>query len=164
MNNYQQKGIKKMKVSVKKTSRELKGYKIDYTTNTLIMNYKFAEASGKYGTPEYKLLQSVKNDFPNIHISIQSGREQKTPRYNKRLTYENMETYIKCHEGSDVLMARFETVKEMSKTMRSPYKYVCDWFFEQFPNFKETPKFEGEPETPKVKVSPVNKLTKVSNF
>ena len=153
-----------MKVSVKTSSRELKGYKIDFTTNSIIMNYKFAEASGKYGTPEYKLLQSVKNDFPNIHISIQSGREQKTPRYNKRLTYENMETYIKCHEGSDVLMARFETVKEMSKTMKSPYKYVRDWFFEQFPNFKETPKFEGEPETPKVKVSPVNKLTKVSNF
>lgn len=153
-----------MKVSVKTSSRELKGYKIDFTTNSIIMNYKFAEASGKYGTPEYKLLQSVKNDFPNIHISIQSGREQKTPRYNKRLNYTNMENYIKCHEGSDVLMARFETVKEMSKTMRSPYKYVCDWFFEQFPNFKETPKFEGEPETPKVKVSPVNKLTKVSNF
>ena len=151
-----------MKVSVK--TKELKGYKIDFTTNSFIMNYKFAEASGKYGTPEYKLLQSVKNDFPNIHISIQSGREQKTPRYNKRLNYTNMENYIKCHEGSDVLMARFETVKSMSKTMKSPYKYVCDWFFEQFPNFKETPKFEGEPETPKVKVSPVNKLTKVSNF
>ena len=153
-----------MKVSVKTSSRELKGYKIDFTTNSIIMNYKFAEASGKYGTPEYKLLQSVKNDFPNIHISIQSGREQKIPRYNKRLTYENMETYIKCHENSEVILSRFETVKEMSKTMRSPYKYVCDWFFEQFPNFKETPKFEGEPETPKVKVSPVNKLTKVSNF
>lgn len=151
-----------MKVSVK--TKELKGYKIDFTTNSIIMNYKFAEASGKYGTPEYKLLQSVKNDFPNIHISIQSGREQKTPRYNKRLNYKNMENYIKCHENSEVILSRFETVKEMSKTMKSPYKYVCDWFFEQFPNFKETPKFEGEPETPKVKVSPVNKLTKVSNF
>ena len=151
-----------MKVSVK--TKELKGYKIDFTTNTIIMNYKFAEAVGKYGTPENKLYASIIKDFPNLRMSVQSGRVQTTPRYNKRLTYENIETYIKCHENSEVILSRFETVKEMSKTMRSPYKYVCDWFFEQFPNFKETPKFEGEPETPKVKVSPVNKLSKVSNF
>ena len=153
-----------MKVSVKTSSRELKGYKIDFTTNSIIMNYKFAEASGKYGTPEYKLLQSVKNDFPNIHISIQSGREQKTPRYNKRLTYENMETYIKCHENSEVILSRFETVKEMSKTMKSPYKYVCDWFLSQFPDFHEIPKFEGEIETPKLKIAPVKKVNIASSF
>lgn len=151
-----------MKVSVK--IKELKGYKIDFTTNSFIMNYKFAAASQKYGSPEYKLLQSVKKDFPNIHISIQKGREQTTPRYNKRLTYANMETYIKCHENSEVILSRFETVKEMSKTMRSPYKYVCDWFFEQFPDFHEIPKFEGEIETPKLKIAPVKKVNIASSF
>lgn len=151
-----------MKVSVK--IKELKGYKIDFTTNSFIMNYKFAAASQKYGSPEYKLLQSVKKDFPNIHISIQKGREQTTPRYNKRLTYANMETYIKCHENSEVILSRFETVKEMSKTMKSPYKYVCDWFFEQFPDFHEIPKFEGEIETPKLKIAPVKKVNIASSF
>ena len=153
-----------MKVSVKTSKRELKGYKIDFTTNTLIMNYKFAEAAGKYGTPENKLYSLIMKDFPYLNSSVQSGREQKTPRYNKRLTYKNMENYIKCHENSDVIMARFETVKEMSKSMKSPYKYVCEWFFDQFPNFKATPKFEGEPETPKVNITTDNKLKKVSNF
>lgn len=151
-----------MKVSVK--IKELKGYKIDFTTNSFIMNYKFAAASQKYGSPEYKLLQSVKKDFPNIHISIQKGREQTTPRYNKRLTYANMETYIKCHENSEVILSRFETVKEMSKTMKSPYKYVCDWFLSQFPDFHEIPKFEGEIETPKLKIAPVKKVNIASSF
>ena len=58
-----------MKVSVK--TKELKGYKIDFTTNTIIMNYKFAEAVGKYGTPENKLYASIIKDFPNLRISVQ---------------------------------------------------------------------------------------------
>lgn len=153
-----------MKISVKTSKRELKGYKIDFTTNTLIMNYKFAEAAGKYGTPENKLYALIMKDFPNLHTSVHSGREHKKSRYNKRLTYENMEKYIKCHENSEVIMARFKTAKEMSKPMKSPYKYVCEWFFEQFPDFEKTPKFEGEPETPKVKLATDNKLKKVSNF
>ena len=40
-----------------KNSTNVKGYKIDFTTNTVVMNYKFAEASEKYGSPEYRLLQ-----------------------------------------------------------------------------------------------------------
>ena len=151
-----------MKVSVK--TKELKGYKIDFTTNTIIMNYKFAEAVGKYGTPENKLYASIIKDFPNLRISVQSGREQTTPRYNKRVTYANMETYIKCHENSEVILSRFETVKEMSKTMKSPYKYVCDWFLSQFPDFHKIPKFEGEIETPKLKIAPVKNVNIASSF
>ena len=33
-----------------------KGCKIDFTTNTLVMNYKFHSASQEYGTPENKLV------------------------------------------------------------------------------------------------------------
>lgn len=124
-------------------STNVKGYKIDFITNTVIINYKFAEAAEKYGSPEYKLLQAIKNDMPDITVSVQSGREQKTARYNKRLTYANMENYIKCFDNSEVLLERFETVKKMSATLKSPYKFVCDWFFAQFPEYEKIPVFEG---------------------
>jgi hypothetical protein len=123
-------------------STKVKGYKIDFITNTVIVNYKFAEAAEGYGSPEYKLLQAIKNDMPDITVSVKSGREQKTARYNKRLTYANMEKYIRCFDNSDVLLERFETVKKMSATLKSPYKFVCDWFVAQFPDYKEMPEFE----------------------
>lgn len=97
-----------------KNSTNVKGYKIDFTSGTIIVNYKFAEASEKYGSPEYRLLQTIKKDFPDFQVSVKSGREQKTTRYNKRLTYKNMEKYIGCFENSDVLLKRYETVKKMS--------------------------------------------------
>ena len=118
------------------------GYKIDYSTNTLIMNYKFRNAAEVYNSTEYAIVQGIKRDYPNIKVSIKSGREQKKPRKNKRFTYKNMEKHIKCYDNSDALLEMFNTVKKMSAPMKSPYKYVCDWFVSQFPDYKEIPEFE----------------------
>lgn len=106
------------------------------------MNYKFAAAAAKYGTPENVLLKNIRNDFPGMTEVVISGREQTTPRPNHRLTYENMEKYIKASSGFEELLMEFETVKAQSKAATSPYKYVCDWFFAQFPNYKTTLKTE----------------------
>ena len=112
------------------------GYKILFDKNTVIMNYKFSAAAAKYGTPENVLLKNIRNDFPGMTEVVVSGREQTTPRPNHRLTYENMEKYIKACSGSEELLKEFETVKAQSKAATSPYKYVCDWFLTQFPNYK----------------------------
>lgn len=126
------------------------GYRIDYATNTLVMNYKFRDAAEIYGSPEYNIVQAIMKDYPNIKVSIKSGKEQKKPRDNKRLTYENMETYIKCFENADVLLERFNKVKKMSKPIKSPYKYVSDWFVAQFPDYKKIPEFEENLTTVKI--------------
>lgn len=118
------------------------GYKIDFTTNTLIMNYKFAAAASVYGSEEYNIRKSILNDFPNLSVIVKSGREQKKPRYNKRLTYENMEKYINTFANANELLSRFETIKAKSAPLACPYKYVCDWFNAQFPTYKELPDFE----------------------
>lgn len=125
-----------------RNTKKINGYRIDYMTNTLIMNYKFSQAAEVYGSKEYRIIQGIKRDYPDINICVQSGREQNTTRYNKNLKYENMEKYIRCFDNSDVLLKRFETVKKMSATLKSPYKFVCDWFVAQFPDYKEIPEFE----------------------
>ena len=59
------------KITVKKAASKVSGYKIDFTTNTLIMNYKFFTASQQYGTPENKLVKSITTDFRNLSISVE---------------------------------------------------------------------------------------------
>lgn len=117
--------------------KTIKGYKIDFTNNTVTMNYKFAKASQEYGTPEYKLLNAILADHPTITPVIKSGRVQTKPNVNKRLTYENMLKHMKCYRNADALVEQFELVKELSKPLASPYKYVCDWFTAQFPEYKD---------------------------
>lgn len=122
-----------------------KGYKIDFSNNTLIMNYKFHSASQEYGTTENKLVKKILKDFPTLTVIVKAGREVKTPNKNKRLTYDNMKKHIKAYENAEELLNVFETVQALSQSTASPYKYVCDWFKEQFPDYQKTLTFkDGE--------------------
>ena len=153
--------------TTKKVTPGREGYKILFNENTVIMNYKFAAAAAKYGTPENKLMKDIRNDFPGMAEVVISGREQTTAKKNTRLTYENMETHIKVYENADELMEVFESVKALSQTCASPYKYVRDWFEAQFPNYKKAPVFQDGklsivPITPKKKTEYKQKMSKAS--
>ena len=127
------------------------GYKIVFATNTIVMNYKFAAAAAQYGTKENKLMKSIRKDFPGMAEVIVSGRECDKAKTNSRLTYENMEKHIRAYDNAAELLDVFETVKALSLATASPYKYVCDWFKIQFPNYKKVPVFKDG----KLTVAPV---------
>ena len=124
----------------KQRTDELKGYKIDFVKNTLTLNYKFAnKAFNDYGSPEYRRMKDILADFPQLKVIVEAGRKITTTRKTKRLTYDNMKTYIEQFDNAEELKAMFEKVQLMSKPLASPYKYVQDWFKAQFPNYKECP-------------------------
>ena len=118
------------------------GYKILFNQDTVIMNHKFAAAAAKYGTKENRIVRNIRHDFPGMKEVIVSGRECDKTKANTRLTYENMETYIGVYENAEELQEVFKSVKALSKAAASPYKYVCDWFKTQFPNYKTAPAFK----------------------
>ena len=124
------------------TKKSAVGYKIDFTTNTLTMNYKFNAASQEYGTEENKLVKEILNDFPSLTVVVKAGREVKTPNKNKRLTYANMKKHIAAYENSAELLDVFDTVEALSKAAASPYKFVSDWFIAQFPDYNKAPAFK----------------------
>ena len=130
----------------------VKGYKINFGEGTITMNYKFASAAEIYGSPEYELLKAIRNDFPNFKVITKAGRKIKTPRKTKRMTYENMEKYIRTFVNANELMEIFEIVKHKSLIVKSPYKYVLAWFKNQFPNYSELPE----------KVEVKNKVTPIA--
>ena len=133
------------------TTKKLRGYKIDFATETIIVNYTFNEALNDPTSAEYKLLKTLREDFPNMRVEVKSGRVQKTAHHNKRLTYKNMETHINAYANAEELLEVFETVKLLSKPLASPYAYVHDWFVAQFPNYKQTVEFKDN----KISVIPV---------
>lgn len=124
------------------TKKKVTGYKIDFTTNTIVMNYKFAAAAQVYNSPEYKILKGIKADFPSMKETVKAGRTVTTARPNKRLTYENMAKHISVYENAAELLGAFEQVKALSKPLASPYQYVVAWFTAQFPNYKTAPTFQ----------------------
>ena len=129
-------------MATKRVTPGREGYKILFGENTVIMNYKFAAAAAKYGTKENRIIRNIRHDFPDLAEVVVSGRICDSARPNHRLTYENMEKYIQVHENADELLEVFTTVKAASLALASPYKYVCDWFKAQFPNYKQAPVFK----------------------
>lgn len=123
-------------MSMKKDFAEVKGYRIDFRTNTLFVNLKFDEASRKFGSAEYELVKAIRQDFPAIKTIVQKGRNPKTAHCRKRLTYANMAKHMEAYENSDELLTAFERVKMLSKPLASPYAYVADWFNLQFKDYK----------------------------
>lgn len=119
------------------------GYKIVFATNTVVMNYKFAAAAAQYGTKENRIIRNIRHDFPGMAEVVVSGRERKSAAANTRLTYQNMETHISAYENAAELLEVFKTVKALSKTCASPYKYVADWFKAQFPDYKRAVVFDN---------------------
>ena len=113
------------------------GYEINFTTNTITMNYKFAAAASVYGTTEYNTLRAIKADFPQMKEIVKAGRTVKKASSHKNLTYKNMEKYISVHDDAEELLAVFASVKIASKAAASPYQYVVDWFEAQFPKYKD---------------------------
>lgn len=113
-----------------------KGYKVDFSKSTITVNYTFAKAMEEYGSDEYNTIKGILADFPQMKVVVKAGREQKTTPKNKRMTYENMERYMKTFTNAEALLNTFNDVKEMSKKEASPYKFVLDWFNAQFPNHK----------------------------
>ena len=130
------------------------GYKILFNENTVIMNYKFAAAAAKYGTKENKLMKSIRKDFPGMAEVMVSGREQTTGHKNTRLTYKNMRRHIAVYDNAGELLEVFESVVGLSKTLASPYKYVLDWFHQQFPDYDKTPVFKDNKLTVAPKKAP----------
>lgn len=113
------------------------GYKIDFATNTIYLNYKFSKAITDIGSDAYNLYSKITAAFPNMEIIVRSGRNAKTSHVNKRRTYANMKKYISCFENRDELMKQFELAKAKSAIFKSPYAYVNDWFDMQFPDYRD---------------------------
>ena len=104
----------------------VKGYKINFTNNTITVNYTFKKASEEYGTAEYDLLKNILADFPTMTIIVKSGREKKTASKFKNLTYEKMRTYISVLDNADEMNAVMDTIEAQSKSQKRVYLLLCE--------------------------------------
>ncbi|MBQ9248822.1 MAG: hypothetical protein IJ179_00470 [Oscillospiraceae bacterium] len=116
---------------------KVRGYRIDFSCDTVYLNYSFTSAAEKdFLSSEAIRLREIREAFPSFKVVVKAGRKITTTRSTKRLNYKNMEKYIRSFDNADEVLVEFETIKKQSKTSPSPYKFVRDWFEAKFPNYK----------------------------
>lgn len=118
------------------------GYKMNFATKTLTITKAFAELAMRPNTEEANVLAQMHSLFPDLKIAYKAHYCNKPHPY-KGLTYKKMETYISLHENAAELMEAFETVKAIAVTQLNPHNFVCKWFLQQFPDYREIPKMRN---------------------
>ena len=116
----------------------------DFLTNTLYVTKSYLDKAGIFGSPEYKEIKKYRDDNANMKIEIVKRNPSKTDNRPTTVKYADMEHFIKQFpkEQQKSLMERYNKVKALSKTHRSPYKFVLDWFLDYFPLYNSDAAFD----------------------
>lgn len=114
-------------------------YKIDYTANAIVVTKAFLEEAECYGTEEYKILQSIRNDYPNMRVVTRSVRTGSRKSEIKGITYKYMRMFIATMDEENLVTFE-KTILHFEKHIESKTKVfyaVREWFLENYPYHAE---------------------------
>ena len=116
----------------------------DFLTNTLYVTKSYLDKAGIFGSPEYKEIKKYRDDNANMKIEVVKRAAAKSDNRPVTAKYTDMEHFISQFpkEQRESLMERYNKVKALSKTHRSPYKFVLDWFLDYFPLYNSDAAFD----------------------
>lgn len=132
----------------------MKGYKIDYTTNTVTVSKKFLNDAGILGSDAYNEMRMLREMGLRVQVRVTKAR----PKNN--ITYKQMLSYIAVVENSAHYLAQFEAVRLEARSKHDSYQRVVVWFKQTFPNFYDMPEFNDHH---RVIVTPVRYLRNDDN-
>ena len=118
----------------------------DFLTNTLYVTKSYLDKAGIFGSPEYKEIKKYRDDNANMEIKVVKRAAAKSDNRPVTVKYAEMENFIRKfpQERQKSLMERYNKVKALSKTHRSPYKFVLDWFLDYFPLYNSDAAFDAD--------------------
>ena len=116
-----------------------KSHNIDHINQKVYLTASFLRAASRLGTPEYNELLALRSELPDYEFKKAEVNRKKTTNKNKNLTYANMREHTKAVYGetkkADEMLKKMERVEALSRIQANPYKYVHDWFVNEFPNY-----------------------------
>ena len=114
-------------------------YKIDYSANAIVATKGFLEEAEIFGTEEYKILQSIRNDYPNMRVVTRSVRTGNRHSDTKGITYKYMRKFIAVMDRENLITFE-ETIlhfEEHSENKTKVFHQVREWFLENYPYHAE---------------------------
>jgi len=114
----------------------MKDIKIDMTNNTVTITRRFAEKASDPRTDEYRLLQQVRDNYPNFIVKRHSIRKNPKKECYRGLTYDYMRYYISTHEDEnrEKVLAEFDEMILISQCHSKGFRYptIKSWFLEKY--------------------------------
>jgi len=135
------------------TKKNEKNYRIDFENMTLIMTADFAAKAYDPESTEYKILQRLKKDFPDLKVERKTHRKPTsytTSKSNEKfyhnpykdITRDNMERFIATVDDKNgTYKKEYDRVYSYALGMgkKRAYSIVAGWFLDQFPKYRTDP-------------------------
>ena len=130
-----------------------KNYRIDFARMTLILTADFAAKAYDPESTEYKILQRLKKDFPDLKVERKTHRKPTsytTSKSNEKfyhnpykdITRDNMERFIATVDDKNgTYKKEYDRVYDYAQGMgkKRAHAIVAGWFVEQFPEYRTDP-------------------------
>ena len=112
--------------------------RINHADNSIVITKAFSQKASKYGSEEYKLLKTIREDYVGYTIVVNHSTKRSSGINNIKLA--DMEAYIKKHDKDGNLLATFNGMvnEERGENLkRTNFFKIKKWFFETYPDLKE---------------------------
>ena len=113
----------------------MKGYKIDFTTNSVTITKAFADSANEMKGESYEKLQELRAQGFIIKARTHASPKTKLPHPSVK----QMRHYVSLVENSEEYMTAFEKVCEEATTHGREYPRIRKWFLNTFPNYCMAP-------------------------
>lgn len=108
----------------------------------LVVTKAFYKRAQVFNSHEFVELREAMAMFPAY--SVVSPAQVAEKRTYKRLTIKQMEGYIKTQPDSEKRLVEFNAVQRVALAKGAKYPAAKKWFFENYPNFKNSGVCESE--------------------
>lgn len=117
---------------------------MNHKNRTIELTKAFYNASCKFGTEEYKMLQEARHDYPKYKVVTVKPKAKSTRDCYKGLDLGFIEMYIEKHDDEEhktmatfkMLCAKDDESKEMNLKAESFLK-IRAWFLEKYPEVEK---------------------------
>lgn len=106
------------------------GYTIDFATATITITKKFGKAANQFDTPEFKIMQRLREEFAGFKFEYKSIEKKENKKSYRGLTIEEMKRFISTRAEEEQMT--FKKVIAIAETKQSKYAIVKKWFLDHY--------------------------------
>lgn len=107
-------------------------YTINFETEEIIITKKFGKAASQIGTPEFKVMQQLRNEFKGFSFVYKTIEKKENKKSYKGLSIDEMKRFISNRTDKEI--QTFEKVLALASNRQGKYAIVKKWFLD---NYKE---------------------------
>ena len=116
--------------------------RIDFDSETIIMDRTFAAKARDTCSDEYIHLQAVRKDNPEFHVITRTNKKNPQKETYKGLTYSYMEEYILSHgttEEVNEALSEYRELRTIAKCHKKGFGYavIKKWFLNRYKEIDE---------------------------